>query len=42
MDVGQYSVPIYNPGGNLITLEDANDDSPAYLIHKYAAYYAPP
>jgi len=26
-----------HPGGHLITLEDANDDSPAYLIHEYAS-----
>ena len=26
-----------HPGGHLITLEDANEDSPAYLIHEYAS-----
>lgn len=26
-----------NPDGHRITLEDANDDSPAYLIHEFAS-----
>ena len=26
-----------NPDGRLMTLEEVNDDSPAYLIHEYAS-----